>query len=86
MLDGTAVPDFVRHIDARRRDLGVSQAALCRKAGLNEATYSRLLNGKVERPHAPTLKKLADALDLLAAEKAVAGDSRQAPPTREAAA
>lgn len=55
------LPDFPE-IENQRRFLGLTQAELCRKAEINEATYSRLKGGKTAGANVRTLRRLADAL------------------------
>jgi transcriptional regulator with XRE-family HTH domain len=62
------LPDFA-HIERDRAALKVSQAKLCRAAGINEATYSRLRKASDPNPHANTLRALAGALLRLKAER-----------------
>jgi predicted transcriptional regulator len=71
MPAGLGLPDFGQ-IEARRRALGVSQARLAGRAGISETTYSRHRRGKTEEPRPATLRALADALELFAAERMAA--------------
>lgn len=62
-----ALPDFAV-IEARREALGVSQAALCRRAGISDGTYVRLKKGD-NAARVTTRRVLADALELFARER-----------------
>lgn len=57
-------------IEARRLDLGVSQAQLCRAADVSEATYSRHVQGKGGRVRRITLSRLTSGLSRLAERRA----------------
>ncbi|MEM9524476.1 MAG: helix-turn-helix transcriptional regulator [Pseudomonadota bacterium] len=57
-LDGRMHP-----LTAWRKAVGMTQAALARKAGLRTATVGNIENGKID-PRLSSLKALADALNL----------------------
>lgn len=58
-------------IDARRERLGVSQRDLCGRADVNVSTYSRVKGADGELTPR-ILRKLALALDAIAAERGIA--------------
>ncbi|WP_336800506.1 helix-turn-helix domain-containing protein [Kaistia sp. MMO-174] len=69
--DRPVLPDFPE-IERQRRLLGLTQSELCRKAEINEATYTRLKHGTTAGANARTLRRLADALLAAARQRGAA--------------
>jgi len=65
----TAAPDRLEDLEALRGQAGISQASLCRRAGIAASTYQRWLKymrseeGGV-RPQPRTLKVVSEALSV----------------------
>ncbi|MDX2237185.1 MAG: helix-turn-helix domain-containing protein [Hyphomonadaceae bacterium] len=64
-----APPDLLR-VERARLALDVTRAALCAAAAVSATSYSKAINGR-RGIRAATVRKLADALERLAAEKAL---------------
>src|SRR5215472_9391917 len=60
----TAVDNVMRALDERRRDLGLSKAALARQAGMRPEVVRRLLGAGPANPTLATVISLANALSL----------------------
>jgi predicted transcriptional regulator len=60
-------PQTFSLIETKRARFGISQTSLCRKAGINEATYFRAKSGK--SPRVATVQKLGAALACLIGER-----------------
>lgn len=58
----------IADIDSARAKAGIDQKVLCKRADVNQSTYSQLKNGRREA-YARTLRKLRSALAELVAEK-----------------
>lgn len=59
---------FLEEIARRRDDKGLSNRALCRKAGLNESTIKNIFSEKSGYPRIDTLSKIAKALNCTVGE------------------
>jgi transcriptional regulator with XRE-family HTH domain len=55
---------ILQKLDARRRRLGMSRAALARRAGVSLPTVHRVLTGKEDAPSVTTLNAIAAALGM----------------------
>ena len=62
---------FGTELRARRRSAGLSQEELAERSGLSARTVGNLERGRVRSPYRDTLYRLADALDLSDAARAV---------------
>lgn len=70
--EAETLPSF-EQIEARREQLGISQAALCRRAEIDPVTYSR--RKAAGRAQPGTRQKLKDALDTF--ESAAASEAAE---------
>jgi predicted ATPase/DNA-binding XRE family transcriptional regulator len=75
-------PAFAERLWRRRRAAGLTQEALAEAAGLSARTISDLERGVKHVPRRDTLRLLADALDLPAAERAAWEVERRRGPVR----
>ncbi len=60
----------IGEIDARRIELQVSQVELCREAGIDPSTYTKLMQDRDRTPRPRTVRKLRYALDRFATGQA----------------
>ena len=59
----TTVPSLAHNLKAQRAEKGLSQPQLAEKADVNKDTISLIESGRVQRPQAKTLGRLAAALE-----------------------
>ena len=64
-------------IEKARREMDVTARVLCARAGVDPAAYSQFRRGRRD-PRESTLRKLAQAVDRLKAERQEAGDAGSA--------
>ena len=60
----SAIEAFVKAVYINRKLLEISQRELAKKAGITQATLSRLETKAIDRPSTPTLKALCSTLGL----------------------
>jgi ribosome-binding protein aMBF1 (putative translation factor) len=60
--------DIGNHVRSKRRDLGLSQEALARRADVSLNLVNKIERGVVTDPHYSTLVVLADALGMTVSE------------------
>lgn len=77
MTDTRILSELGERLTARRIDMGLTQAALARQAGVSKRTVERLENG--ESTQTQSLIRIMRALELLAALDALLPDSRPRP-------
>jgi len=70
MSDSGDGSDFAEKLRRLRIGAGLSQEALARRSGLTDRTIVRLEQGHSQRPHPESARRLAEALQLPAAERA----------------
>lgn len=60
----SAIETFVKSVYIKRKLLGISQRELAKKAGITQASLSRLETKNIDRPSTATLKALCSTLGL----------------------